>query len=313
MSLKDKIFFNFKYKIIVFLLSVLIWFFVKTEDNYKYTFHIPLRVTNVGENRIIKNNIPKEIAVNLWGKGRTLLSFGLRNDLEYILDLSHVVDSAQIILDKENIRFLRESNIEVLNIVRPQKIFVKLDRLIKKQLPVISQCEIETSPGYTVVGDIVLKPDTVMLRGPYSEIKKVNEIYTEKRKFKKIKRDLEKTIKLIKPEGKYIDIIPREVKLFADVQKLMEKPLTEIPVDVINVPPGDTIIVIPSTLSLVLEGGSDQLLNVTKDDVRAYIDYEKVKISHEKDHLAYIDPPPGTRYRDVHPTRFKIVVMKENE
>jgi len=313
MGIKEKIFFNFKYKLVVFLLSVLVWFFVKTEDNYKYTFHIPLRISNLGDNRVVQNRIPEQISVNLWGKGRTLLSFWLRNDMEYNLDLGNVVDSAQIILDKNSIRMLRESNIEVLNIVDPHKIVVKLDRLTQKPVPVISQCEIETLPGYAVVEKVKLMPDSAVIRGPVLAIQNIHSIFTEKKKFRKIKHDLEKRVKLLTPQGQYVTISPTEVKLIADVQKLMEKPLAEIPVGVINVPPGDTIIVIPSTLSLVLEGGSDQLLNVTKTDVRAYIDYEKVKHSHEKDHLAYIDPPPGIRYRDVHPTRFKIVIMKKNQ
>ncbi|OQX87876.1 hypothetical protein B6D60_03155 [candidate division KSB1 bacterium 4484_87] len=311
MGIKEKIFFNFKYKVVVFLLSVLVWFFVKTEDNYKYTFNIPLRIANLGENRIVQNKLPEQIAVNLWGKGRTLLSFWLRNDMEYVLDLGNVVDSAQIILDKTNIRMLRESNIEVLNVVSPHQVFVKLDRLIKKPVPVKSQCEIETQAGYTIVGKVKFEPDSVTVRGPVRKMKDIRMVLTEKRQFLKVKHDLEKWIKLIPPVAEYVTISPTEVKLIADIQKLMEKPIPEIPVAVINVPPGDTIVVIPSTLSLVLEGGSDQILNVTKDDIRVYIDYEKVQQSHEKDHLAYIDPPPGTSYRDVHPTRFKIVVMKK--
>ena len=312
MGIREKIFFNFRYKVIVFLLSALLWFFVKTEDNYKYTVHIPLRVANLGEDRIIKNSIPEKISVNLWGKGRSLISISIRNDLEYLLDLSHVVDSANIILDKENIRSLRETDIEVLNIEYPQKIFVKLEHVEQKTVPIVPRCKIETLPGYTIVGKIVVVPDTASVRGPVSELRNIDSIYTERKEFKKVKRDINKSIKIVKPEGEHLQVLPKQVRIFADVQELMEKRITEIPVAVINAPPEDTVIVIPSTLSLVLEGGADQLLNVTKDDVKAYIDYEKVKMSHEKDHLAYIDPPDGTRYRDVHPTRFKIAVMKKN-
>lgn len=90
----------------------------------------------------------------------------------------------------------------------------------------------------------------------------------------------------------------------------MEKPLSEIPIAVVNQPSNLKVTVIPSTLSLVLEGGTDLLLNVTKQNVKAYINYEKVHASKNKNHLAYIETPKGTRYRDVKPKRFKVVVEK---
>lgn len=304
------IFNNLKIKLVVLFIAILVWFFVKTEDNYTYSFKIPLRVTNLEPNRIISNEIPKKIKINSWGKGRELLSLMLRKDIFYNLDVSKVHKSAKLVLEKNQIKSLRETDIEVLNIVAPDTVEVIITDLITKKVPVIPELDIQTYPGYTVVNEIELNPDSIEVMGPESEIKNISAIHTEKKFYKNIKRDLEKKARLINPEKKELRLLTDEVNLFVNIQKLMEIRLFEIPVGVINKPANLKVTVIPSTLSLVLEGGTDLLLTITKQDVKAYIDYGKVHASKKKNHLAYIETPKGTRYRDVKPKRFKVVVEK---
>ncbi len=304
------IFNNIKIKLIVLFIAILVWFFVKTGDNYRYSFKIPLRVTNLGENRIIENDIPNKIKITSWGKGRDLLSLMLRKDIFYNLDVDKVQKSSKFVLNVSQIKFLRKSDIEVLNIVEPETIEVIIKELVTKSVPIAPEVNIQTFPGYTVVNEFVLDPDSGEVIGPESEIKNISVIHTEKKLYKDVKRDLEKKIRVVDPQKKHVKILTHEVNLYVDIQKLMEKPLSEIPVEVINQPQNLKVTVIPSTLSLVLEGGTDLLLNITKRDVRAYIDYEKVHASKNKNHLAYIVTPKGIRYRDVKPKRFKIIIEK---
>ena len=291
-------------------MAILVWFFVKTEDNYRYSFKIPLRVTNLGPNRIINHEVPKRIKITSWGKGRELLSLMLRKEMFYDLDVSRVKHSAMIALEKDDIKLTHESNIEILNIVDPDTIELKIIDLIKKKVPIISEAEIQTLPGYTVVDEVQLNPDSVEIIGPEPFIVKISTISTQNKIFRNVKRDLEKKIRLENPQKEQIRLFPAEVKIIANTQKLMEIQIFEVPVTVTNRPADLKVTVIPSTLSLVLEGGTDLLLNVTKQDIKAYIDYQKVHASKNKNHLAYIETPQGIRYRDVKPKRFKVVVEK---
>jgi len=297
-------------KLIVLFLAILIWFFVKTEDNYRYSFKIPLRVTNLGPDRIINNELPKRIKITSWGKGRELLSLMLRKEMFYNLDISRLQHSTRFALEKDDVKLTHESNIEILNIVDPDTIEVKIADLITKKVPIISEAEIQTLPGYTVVDEMRLKPDSVEIIGPKPVVAKISAVRTQHKIFNDVKRDLHKKIRLEKPGEKQVKLLTDESELFANIQKLMEKPIYEVPVTVINQPAGLKVAVIPSALSLVLEGGTDLLLNVTKQDVKAYIDYHKVQASKNKNHLAYIETPRGVRYRDVKPKRFKVVVEK---
>jgi len=305
-----KTFNNVKPKLVVLFIAFLIWFFVKTEDYYNYSFHIPLRVTNLHENQVIENDIPQKITIACWGQGRDLFSFMLRKDIFYNLDVSKVQRSAKIFLNEDQIKFLRKTDIDVLNIVKPETVKVIISELVTKKVPIISKVNIQTYPGYTIVGEIKLEPDSVNIIATESEIKNISAVHTINKSYKNIKHDINKKIRLLDYSKKHVRLLASEVHLFADIQKLMERPISEINVEVINRPNNFKVTVIPSTLSLVLEGGTDLLLNITKQDISAYIDYEKVHNSKNKYHLAYIDAPEGTRYRDVKPKRFKIVVEK---
>lgn len=304
------IFKNLTTKLIVLFMAILVWFLVKTEDNYRYSFNIPLRVTNLGTDRVISNNVPKKIKITSWGKGRELLSLMLRKEMFYNLDVSRIQSSARLALEKNEIKLTHESTIEVLSVVDPESIEVKITDLVAKKIPVLSEAEIHTLPGYTLVNEIELKPDSVEIIGPEPVIAKISAIHTQDKIFKNIKRDIKKKIRLENPQKKQIKLFATEVEITANIQKLMEKPILEVSVTVINQPANLKVTVIPSTLSLVLEGGTDLLLNVTKQDIKAYIDYQKVHASKNKDHLAYIETPRGIRYRDVKPKRFKVAVEK---
>ncbi|MDW7681953.1 MAG: CdaR family protein, partial [bacterium] len=214
--------------------------------------------------------------------------------------------------DKSHILLPRKIDVDILNVVEPKAVEVVVEKLHSKKVPVQSRCELETVPGYTIVGDIQLKPDSVIITGPISALKQVESVITKQRTFKKLKADLEKELPLMPLDQRYVTVDIKRVRIFVDVQKLMEKPFAEIPVKLINAPEKYEAIVIPSTLSLVLEGGTDVLLNITKDDINAFLDYEKIKLSQEKDHPAYIIVPSGVRYRDVKPTRFRLQFIKRN-
>ena len=311
MNLKHKILNNLKYKITVILLAILVWFYVKTEDNYSYSFNIPLHITNLGEDRIIVNTIPNYVKATFWGKGRTLFSLMLRRDVSYNMDVADLSGEKKISLDKNNIRMLRKTDVKVINIVHPKAINLVLNKLFLKKVPIVCSSKIETLPGYTVVDKVRLLPDSVVVKGPKSEIEQISSVVTEKKSFQKIKRDFENKIKLIKPQQKHVSLNVNQTKLLVDIQKLMEKRIVEIPVKIINPPRNATVTVIPSTLSLILEGGTEILLNVTRNDITAYIDDKKVVGSKENNHPADIVTPPEIRSRDVQPVRIKIVVERK--
>jgi YbbR domain-containing protein len=251
------------------------------------------------------------VKATFWGKGRDLLALILNQKLHYNIDLVNLDGNKLFILNKQNIRLPRKTNIEILNIIHPESVFVKIDELKEKRVPIHPNIEILPMAGYTIVDDVRLESDSISIIGPQTYLDSVSAIETEHVLFKNVKRDINKKIKLVFPKTKYISMTFNELDFHIDIQKLMEKQLVEVPVGTINSPEGYEITVIPSSLSLTLIGGVDVLLSIENTDVSAYIDYRKARYSKNKDHLAYIEKIDGVRFTDIKPKRFKIVVKKK--
>ena len=243
------------------------------------------------------------------GNGRALLALILSQKFKYNLDLTNINESKLFSLNKNQV-FPRTSSIEILNIVEPDTVYLEIENLKKKKVPILPDIQITPIPGYTIINGIQLNPDSVLITGAKAKIDSILFIRTEKVYLKKVKRDIRKKIKLIDPKIKNVWLKQKESNFSADIQKLMEKPLLEIPVHVINKPENVEMTVIPSSLSLTLIGGVDLLLPITNKDIPAYIDYLKIRGSKEKYCLAYIDKPKGVRIKDVKPKRFKVIVKK---
>ena len=303
---------NYKIKIVVIIIAIFIWFFVETENNYKYSFEIPIQITNLSPGKIITNEKPNHVKATLWGKGRELLALILSRKLQYNFDLTNVNESRLFIFDKKNVRFPHASNIEILNIIEPDSVYLKIENLEHKKVPVKTEIRIIPIQGYIIVNGIQLQPDSVCLTGAKTGLDSVSYIRTEQLVYKEVKRDLKKKIKLINPEVKNVWPKQSELYFFADVQKILEKPIAEIPIKIVNKPSQVEVIVIPSSLNLTLIGGVDLLLPITNMDIPAYIDYLKVRDSKEKYHLAYINKPDGVRIKDIKPKRFKVIVKKNS-
>lgn len=303
---------NLKIKVVVICIAILLWFFVETENNYKYELNIPFRISNLSYDKYITNNIPDHVKVTLWGRGRELLALMLNPKLQYTLDLTNETTTHTYKLEKKNVRFPRISNIEILNIVEPESIEVKIQDLLQRKIIVKPDIEITPLAGYTIIDGIQLSVDSVFVEGVKSSLDSIDYIKTKQLIIKDIRRDINEKVKLRAPDVRNAWLTTEEIEVFVDVQKLLEKPLNEIPVKVLNKPSDIELTVIPSSLNLTLIGGVDLLLPMTSKDIHAYIDYNKVRGSKEKYYLAYIDKPEQVRIKDIRPKYFKVIVKKRH-
>lgn len=300
---------NYKVKLITFLFAVFIWFFVITENEYEQVIEVPVSVVNIPDGQVVLNDIPEMAKVKVHGSGKALIALSLSRSITVDLDLSGVKSSKTFVLDPQRVNVSRASgSVRVLEIVNPDSIRVVLDDLLIKKVAVVPDIQVTTAPGHTIVGDVEVKPDSVYVEGPKSLVEDIDKLRTEHRVFSDLEYDLETVLPLAPTSSSKVQVLRSQVTISLDVQKLMEVTLEEVPVRVRNTPPGVTVHVVPSTLSLVLEGGAELLSQVSRDDIVVYINYARARHAPQNEHLAVIKPPPGVSYRDVKPKSFKLVL-----
>ncbi|MBN2088352.1 hypothetical protein JW964_02010, partial [candidate division KSB1 bacterium] len=282
------------------------------EDEYTHTVDVPIELTNVRSDRIITNNYPTIARVAFQGSGKQMLRLLLENGVKINLNVKDKRYNFKTKLKLTDIRIPQHSlGIKALRIENPDTIEIRLAKIKKKRIKIEPDVVIIPEAGYTKVGEIELTPDSITISGPVKEVDLINSITTEHLEVKNIKRDYHQEIKLAIPSNQFITLQNKEVNIKIHIQKLMEKEISRVPVQVYNLPEGMRAVVIPPYLNLTLEGGVQVLAGVTENNVTAYIDYSRKKKENEIGHLAIIRTPPEVMYRDVSPKTFKLLLEKD--
>ncbi len=301
-----KIFVDYQIKLFILAFAILLWFYVSLENSYEYNIPVRIVPTNVRSNYLIVNDYPKEVLVKFRGKGKSL--FALKSsDRKIQLDLSRYRRLAIFRLRTEMVQVPPTLSVQVVQIVRPDTVIFKLERKSERDLRVVPNVSVSLEPGYIIVGAIKTEPAKVHASGPKSVVDTLNVIYTKKLFFSHVKSDVSGAVRLESFTNKFVSIVPEFVHYRINVQQLGQKTIKDIPVHVIHAPKNKQVRVIPSAISVTIEGGINLLDTIGAKDINVYIDY-KQKRARKSDYKAIIELPPETRFSNAFPHTFKVIV-----
>jgi len=157
-------------------LAVGLWFFVAGEETVEEHLKIPIKLILAEEMVVTEQEIR---SLDVFVKSRKeILDQLSTSDLVCKIDLSSYTEPQTMIfsVDKGDIPL---SNKEV-NIVKitPDRVRVKIDRLVKRVMPIHVVTEGEAAPGYEVAG-FIIDPVSTMVRAPEGYLKDREYIDTE--------------------------------------------------------------------------------------------------------------------------------------
>ncbi len=305
---------NHRIKLIALILASVFWFVVATENEYSYDAEAPIYFTNLPAHKIIVGEVPATAKVRFAGKGKSLLALLFYREAFIELDLSHVRHEAEIELTHTMVQVGRRGiPVTATQVLAPHAISIRLGSLKEKVVPIKVEVEIQTPPGYTQVGEMQLEPDSITLAGPEEFVKSLNEIRTLPREFRNVRNDLAEELALQTfADSLKIEMPFKTVRLSAEVQKIIELNLQEIPVRVRHVPAHLKATAVPSTVALTVEGGERLLMRLKREDLSAYIDYACIQASEVAGHPLSIEAPPGVRCRNMRPSLFKLMMERNS-
>ena len=119
--------------------------------------------------------------------------------------------------------------------------------------------------------------------------------------------------RIISSANNLISFESQEVTLHANIQKIGEYKIREVPVKIVRVPSNLEVTVIPSTFSLIVEGGIDYIATMTKEDIDAYIDYRRAS-SLAVDSTRYrifIKVPEEVKRWESKPQFFRLIIERK--
>ena len=305
-----------------FGLAFLLWVFIVSSENYEVVISVPIEVRNLSEQKALREEVPETAQVRFEGSGRmlfkTILLKRFYKDFKLVLDLDRISDEYEFVLNDyyriypQKIVIPNEFEIVYIEIESPRGIQISLDDYAIRTVPVISHVLIDTAPGYVTVGEESIEPNEVEIAGPRATIDSIFSIYTLKDTIENITMDVSRYISFEIPHPQ-LQFSTSEVRFSVDVQALSERIISEVPVDVINVPSDYRVFVSPHTVSLTIIGGIDFIQNVNPDDISLTIDFTRQWNSTIQFYEPIINVPNGIiDWQDLSPPNVELIVTRDN-
>jgi len=311
---------NTRVKIGILILAIIIWFFTILGNQYTYTINTPLEIINIEDGKTLKEKIPSQIQANFSGRGVDLFyllttrkyAFKFVIDVEtirwyYVYNLNDYYSE-----NAEKIIIPRNVNVTFNHIVYPESLRVELDRLDMLRVPVRLRADVKTAPGYIAVKKPVISPDSVLLSGPRTYMKKYKEVFTEPYQKSSVVSPLEVDLGLEIPVEDNIKASAYKIHFYQSVEQIGEQIVTNIPVHLIGVPGRTNVELSPSEISLTVSSAISQLTTIQPEDINVYFNFRENWNRGENYYIPTVELPEGVlSWSNMTPRRIEVQIVRE--
>ena len=302
-----------------FGLSLLLWVFVVSENEYTLILDLPIEARNLNVQKAHQEEVPPYASVRLLGTGRDLFkSFLLKNfgGFKLVLDLEGISNEYEFVLNDYFEKFPQKIvlplnyNLSFVEVVYPNRIKISLDEYSSKIVPVISNLFIKPSPGFLLVSEQKIYPSEIEIAGPKKELALINHVETDFDTINGLTSFYSGQLK-IQSLGRLIKYSSKTVDINLDIQNISERIIADIPVRVINIPNKFRVFPSPQTVSLTVIGGVNQISGLSSNDITVFVDFK------DWNHLKQFYEPEVKipeyllDWRDISPKNIEIGVARE--
>ncbi len=294
-------------KTIALALAVLLWAFTNFELDVERDVRIPLHLSGLPEDLIIVNNAPEDVDLSLRGSRNLLSSFAFSNK-SIPVDLQKTERGVLKIDLKRAASEIVPRGIDIVA-ARPSKLSLNIDRLVTKRFrvnPVLG----EPDSGYEISKKIKVVPQSVKIRGPASQLAKLETIQTAKIKLEGEEAEFTAPVQLQIP-SQYMEVLEGDhVKVTVNIKEII---LTKEFRDVDIVPRNFGELEYSTAglkATLVFNGPYKTINNLTSNEVNVYIDGSEMDGSTQRNLRVKVDYPDSNllKLTSVTPRRIRVKV-----
>ncbi|HOP50889.1 MAG TPA: CdaR family protein [Ignavibacteriales bacterium] len=291
----------------IFLLSVGIWFYVTMSREYYYELKLPVTIISSKAKNKISDFIVSMVVLKVKGEGWKLLSLIYYSNKEYTINIDK---------DTNNIAFdlydyfvngdIFNTKIQILD-VYPRTIRIRMEDIVEKKVVVVPDYFIQCEEGYGLIGTPVVSPDSIVIKGPASKVKKIYSIKTQLLSNTNVKDTFTQQVQLNFPKGITSDI--NEVIVAFNIQQYVDYELKNIQIKVKNSTKYFQVTLIPNAVDVKIRGGIKEITSY-KDKISAYINIEDI-INDTTDYIIpNISLPSNIEVIEIKPAKVKYLLRK---
>jgi YbbR domain-containing protein len=312
---------KFNRKATVFAVCLVIagffWVITTLSMEFSSTIKFPVNYINMPKDKLISNNLPDSIELEVKGSGFDIVRFRIKQHLEPVLldassykphkgsDYFYFTTNSKL----DNISRQMGTDLHVLGII-PDTIFLNFSKKISKLVPVRAEINLSFEKGFQQADSILILPREIRISGSQTLVEKVKELHTQNIAV----AGLNKTVTLrralvVGAELKQLELSVDSVSIHVPVTKFTEG-MQEIQVEALNVPLGTTLKVFPDRIKVTYLVAFDAFEKIKPEMFSAVVDYSKLEPGSSKIKVELKRFPPRVRSININPERVEYILRK---
>ena len=262
------------------LCSFLAWFISNLSETYESRSNFVLNFRNLPDTLLLGKNSEEIMEVKLRTSGFQFLYYNFFKKRVNV-DVSQVeYRNGRYVLGegalKKQIDQQLSQNVSLLDLDRNQ-LAVDLYQVDSKKVPVKANLSLQLQQNYILDGKLHIQPDSIVVKGPTSEIDTIQEIRTSALQLNNVSADFSNTVSLEFPKGLDNSVFSESRVTVSGVVARFSEKVFEVPVQVLNLPEGYQVKTFPSSVTVLCKANVDRLKEIGATDFVVVADYGQLK------------------------------------
>lgn len=301
---------NLHIVIVSVIFAFLLWGSISLSRDYYVTINVPIKIINFTDGFTSGTKLPSKVSIKIRGNGWKLVAVNLGAESEFLVSASG--DTGRKYINLYN--YLSDnhwlsSDMEVLDI-SPDTLTIFIERKIEKKLKIKPEFDLGFKPGYGLASDITIFPESTTVIGPASVLRNSDNIPTQKFELSNLDRKVVEQVRLKSIQG--MSYSANIVTVNLDVQKIVDKGLENIHVNILDAPRDREVVLLPNRISIGIRGGINILGKISEDKLNAFVYYRDVVLDTLGSVAPHIDLPDNTSLIYTRPDRLRYIIKKFN-
>lgn len=293
---------------LIFTFSVLLWIFISFSGEFLININLPIEIIDIPSDLAISSISEQNVNLSLKGNGWILAQHTFGRDPKFnISSPKKIGKEAVSTKNSVNLNNWLSSTLQIMEIT-PDKVLINIEKLQTKRVEIVPLISLSFKPGYGLVSNLILDPDSVDISGPKSIIEDINFINTKSKYLTKL--DSYQTINLELIHPNFTIISANKCSVSFEVQKIVDKTFENLTVETINMPSGYEVLLSPNKVNIILRGGINLLSKMKKEDIKVYIKFQQAV----NDTVGALEPtielPEFTSLVDLKPSSLEYIIQK---
>lgn len=278
---------QWKRKLLLFsfflVVSVLIWTLNALSKNYTTEIKYPITYTSFPEKKVQINKLPESLGLKVNAHGYALLRYKLTNrPIPINFRVSSYTmnrfsdDSSRFFLltryAREQIARQMPPELELIEL-SPDSLVFQFASEVKKLVQVSPSVKFDLGKEFTLVGDIKLTPDSIMVTGPDILLDTLSSLTTETKELGLLKRSYSETLDIVRYPGFKLE--NDKVECNIDLEKLTELQMY-VPIQIVGLPDSMRMQTFPPRIKVSGVLGLSNYDRVSEESFWAEVDYTEV-------------------------------------